>query len=248
MVPIDLSSPAVRKYFEIWLADHRQKLYQIEQQMHVWALQAMSSGPGKPLAVVFDIDEVLLCNVRTARDPATDPAADPHHVEDSFGPPVKYPAEHSHLAKDRKGSGDPSRWPRDHHWAHATASKTGYNPILPGAKDLVETCHSLNLTVFLVTGRLEALRKETAENLEMVGLIGPETGLHRNALENPDPEHTRLYMCPAGPAAVGRHKTRARAKIAETYHIVANIGDQLSDLGEHGDQQLLLGHSFYHTA
>ena len=38
-----------------------------------------------------------------------------------------------------------------------------------------------------------------------------------------------------------------RARLSERYHIVANIGDQFSDMGLHGDLQLMIPHELYFT-
>ena len=62
----------------------------------------------------------------------------------------------------------------------------------------------------------------------------------------------RLVMWPdrregAKGAAVQQFKEAAREAIARTHRIIVNIGDQPTDLGRHGDEQILLHHPFYYT-
>ena len=99
---------------------------------------------------------------------------------------------------------------------------------------------------------------------------------HKNLFHNGPPEHLRkrrcrissgsgsiprpsgpggrrnLTLCPPGkdPALGSRSApTEGRCKqIEKTHRIVINVGDQVSDLGLHGDNHFLLGHPFYMIA
>lgn len=90
-----------------------------------------------------------------------------------------------------------------------------------------------SVAVFFVTGRYEHERSETAHNLEAAG--------YRNwagLVLRPDGSYT--------PSA-SDYKSAARQKIEQDgYHIIANIGDQPSDLvGGHAERGFLLPNPFY---
>jgi predicted secreted acid phosphatase len=89
------------------------------------------------------------------------------------------------------------------------------------------------VTVFFITGRDESLRIPTETNLKRVGYNG----------------RARLIMRPAGTttASASDFKAPERKKIeAEGYTIIANIGDQPSDLvGGYAERAFLLPNPFY---
>ena len=121
-----------------------------------------------------------------------------------------------------------------------------WNPALPGAIELLQSCKDWGVAVFMVTGRDESLRDETVENFEIVGFVSADgdAPLAAEDLEE------RLIMCPglAGPdESVQPFKQGARARIAKKYDILANVGDQASDLGDYGERQIFLPHPFYYT-
>ena len=97
---------------------------------------------------------------------------------------------------------------------------------------LFNVARSLNVAVFFVSGRPENERAATEENLRHVGY-----------------DHwAGLALRPAGDAApVAVFKTAERRKIAdEGYTIIANIGDQPSDLaGGYAERIFLLPDPFY---
>ena len=92
---------------------------------------------------------------------------------------------------------------------------------------------ALNVTVFFITGRPEAQRVATEQNLRAVGYEG----------------YAALHMVPDGAhfASAVAFKAPVRARIAaEGYTIIANMGDQPSDLaGGHAERTFLLPNPFY---
>jgi hypothetical protein len=87
-------------------------------------------------------------------------------------------------------------------------------------------------TVFFVTGRPESQRAVTADNLEREGYTG----------------YRHLYLKPASPTMTTvQYKSGARKDIeSQGYKIVANVGDQYSDLaGGHAQRAFKLANPFY---
>jgi predicted secreted acid phosphatase len=110
-----------------------------------------------------------------------------------------------------------------------TAQSTVIQPTL----DTYNMAKSLGAAVFFITGRDEGQRAATERNLKSAGYTG----------------YTRLIMAPQGVqfASAADFKAPQRAAIeTEGYTIVANIGDQPSDLaGGHSEQTFLLPDPFY---
>ena len=110
-----------------------------------------------------------------------------------------------------------------------TAQSTVIQPTL----DTYNMAKSLGAAVFFITGRDEGQRAATERNLQSTGYT----------------DYTRLIMAPQGVqfASAADFKAPQRAAIeAEGYTIVANIGDQPSDLaGGHSEQTFLLPDPFY---
>jgi len=152
--------------------------------------------------------------------------------------------ESGFFACDYYRAPDGRPWPRD---------DTRLNPLLPGAKKLLEAFKSHDVTIFFITGRAESLRAETVENFEYVGLAGPPGRALFATEQLLDAACGQLAMCPdAQLPATGKSirpfKEARRAEIASSYRIIMNVGDQASDLGNYGDMQILLMHPFYRTA
>jgi len=105
-------------------------------------------------------------------------------------------------------------------------------PITPTLR-LFNDARSLGVAVFFITGRHESQRTATERNLARAGYAG-WTAL----MMEPDDVH---------PKSAADFKTPARAKVeALGYHIIANVGDQPSDLdGGHADQTFQLPDPFY---
>jgi predicted secreted acid phosphatase len=99
--------------------------------------------------------------------------------------------------------------------------------------DTYNTAKSIGAAVFFITGRDDSQRAATEENLRNAGYR----------------DWTRLIMEPVGAtyASAADFKAPQRAAIeAEGYTIIANIGDQPSDLtGGHAEQTFLLPDPFY---
>jgi nuclease S1 len=92
-----------------------------------------------------------------------------------------------------------------------------------------------NVKIFFVTGRREspALRDATERNLRAAGYDGWE----------------QLYMRPSSDsnASVQPYKSGTRAEIAKKFTIIANVGDQKSDLdGGHAERSWKVPNPFYY--
>jgi hypothetical protein len=90
----------------------------------------------------------------------------------------------------------------------------------------------LGVAVFFVTGRPEAQRAPTEDNLRREGFDGWQ----------------KLYLKPASPTMTTvQYKSGARRDIeSQGYRIIANIGDQYSDLaGGHATRAFKLANPFY---
>ncbi|MBB2201766.1 HAD family acid phosphatase [Gluconacetobacter tumulisoli] len=105
--------------------------------------------------------------------------------------------------------------------------------VLPGTLTLVRAAQSRGVAIFFVTGRGEAERAATAANLTHAG-YRDWTGLYLRAPGRPTP-------------SAADYKAPIRAVIeARGYTIIANMGDQPSDLaGGHAERTFLLPNPFY---
>jgi predicted secreted acid phosphatase len=113
----------------------------------------------------------------------------------------------------------------------------GEAPAISPTLRLFNEAKAKNVKVFFITGRRDtpALREATERNLRAAGYDGWET----------------LFMRP--PAAsdpfknVQEFKTSKRAEIARTFAIIANIGDQRSDLdGGYAERTWQVPNPFYY--
>lgn len=207
---IEFSNGALRKHFPVWLRTHEHHLKLIEDNLFSWHKISLTdelkrAKTIRPMAIVFDIDEVLLCAIRDNFH-ITD--VDNFHVADYFSDP--------------RVKGDKQSWPR----------RDGLCPAYPGASSLLAKCASLGLEVFYVTGRQEALRETTITNFKVTGL----------PIQN-----SQLIMRPASDHFPTTHdwKENVRKLISADYRIIANVGDQVSDMGDHGDIHYLIPHHYY---
>lgn len=226
MVLVDFGNPFLREFFLDWLGHHAWRMGRIQAELPEWidrsaelerAAATAKGCPARPLAMTIDIDEILLCNMSENGYHDPDAGID-FHVADAFS------------------------WPRD----------SLLNPPLPGAQALIECAHKLGLAVFFVSGRLERIRGETIRNFEAAGFSDPR------GVRGPRPADLwlaaggPLCLCPdaADPppgASIRAVKEHHRRSIEASHRIVANIGDQASDLGRYGDMQIFLPHPFYFT-
>jgi len=107
------------------------------------------------------------------------------------------------------------------------------SPAIPPTMDVFNAAKQRGAAVFFITGRPESWRAATEQNLQAVGYTGYE----------------RLIMEPTGSHYVSASDFKApqRAQIeAQGYTIIANLGDQPSDLaGGFAQQTYLLPNPFY---
>ncbi len=115
----------------------------------------------------------------------------------------------------------------------ASWDQLGRDPAIAPTLQVFKRARALNVTVFFITGRPESQRAATERNLNAAGYRGYAT----------------LYMVPDGAhfASAAEFKAPIRAKIEQAgYRIIANIGDQPSDLrGGHAEKKFLLPDPFY---
>jgi hypothetical protein len=105
--------------------------------------------------------------------------------------------------------------------------------VIPPTMDVFNTAKDRGAAIFFITGRPESQRAATERNLAAVGYTG----------------YTRLIMEPDGTHYVSAADFKAPQRQAieqEGYTIVANMGDQPSDLeGGFADATFLLPNPFY---
>jgi acid phosphatase len=97
---------------------------------------------------------------------------------------------------------------------------------------LFNKARELNVAVFFISGRGETMRKATEQNLTNAKFSG----------------WTGVMLRPNKEGTVEQFKTAMRQKIEDTMHytIIANVGDQYSDLrGEHSEQVFKVPNPFY---
>jgi predicted secreted acid phosphatase len=106
-------------------------------------------------------------------------------------------------------------------------------PAIAQTLALFEQARALDVAVFFITGRDETQRAATEKNLSATG-YGDHQGLYMEAVGS--------YY-----ASAADFKAPQRAKIeAEGFTIIANMGDQPSDLaGAHAEKTFLLPNPFY---
>lgn len=105
--------------------------------------------------------------------------------------------------------------------------------VITSTLDIFQTARDRGAAIFFITGRPEPQREPTERNLATAGYAG----------------FTALYMEPQGVHydSAADFKTPQRAEIEQQgYTIIANVGDQPSDLaGGHALQAFLLPNPFY---
>ena len=111
-------------------------------------------------------------------------------------------------------------------------------PVIAPTLELFRQARAAGVSVFFVSGRPDILLAATAANLHKAGYAG-WSGLELKPA---------TYHAPAGvPSKTAAFKTRCRMGIeAKGYVIIANVGDQGSDLaGGHAEQTFKLPNPFY---
>ena len=138
-------------------------------------------------------------------------------VLDDFGRPVPGPCIPESQA--------PCGW--------AAWDQLGRDPAIAPTLQVFRDARALGVTVFFITGRPESQRVATERNLATAGYAG----------------YAALYLVPDGAqfASAADFKAPIRAEIEHAgYTIVANMGDQPSDLaGGHAERNFLLPNPFY---
>jgi predicted secreted acid phosphatase len=138
-------------------------------------------------------------------------------TRDNFGRPISGPCD---LALDA-----PCGW--------AAWDQLGRDPAIAPTLQVFQKARATNVTVFFITGRPEVQRQATERNLAAAGYVGYE----------------KLYAVPSGAsfASAADFKAPIRAEIEQAgYTIIANMGDQPSDLfGGHAEKMFLLPNPFY---
>jgi hypothetical protein len=136
---------------------------------------------------------------------------------DDFGRPIAGPCD--------PGSGAPCGW--------AAWDQLARDPAIGPTSQVFRKARASNVAVFFITGRPENQRAATERNLRRAGYSG----------------YAKLIMVPNGAhfASAADFKTPVRAEIErEGYTIIANMGDQPSDLrGGHAERKFLLPNPFY---
>jgi predicted secreted acid phosphatase len=109
----------------------------------------------------------------------------------------------------------------------------GIDPAISSTLELFRQARELKVMVFFITGRPESQRDATERNLRAAGYGGFE----------------KLYLVPDGKhyRSAADFKAPIRAEIERAgYTIIANVGDQPSDLsGGHAEKRFLLPDPFY---
>ena len=109
---------------------------------------------------------------------------------------------------------------------------TGKAPAISAVREVYQTAKANHVTVFFITGRRESEKAATARNLRQQGM-----GDYQAIYVRSDTSKT----------PVGLFKTTERKRITDQgYTIIANIGDQQSDLnGGYAERTFKLPNPFY---
>jgi predicted secreted acid phosphatase len=138
-------------------------------------------------------------------------------TRDDFGRPIAGPAD---LA-----SAGP--------WGWAAWDQLGRDPAIPSTLQVFRVARAANVTVFFISGRPENQRAATERNLRAAGFG----------------DYAKLFLTANGAhfASAADFKTPVRIQIERLgYTIIANVGDQPSDLlGGHAEKKFLLPDPFY---
>src|SRR3954447_21336769 len=111
-------------------------------------------------------------------------------------------------------------------------AKNEIGTAIAATKKLYDDAKARGVAIFFITGRRENTRAHTAHNLETQGCTG-----YKQLILKPDASTDSTVV----------YKSNARAAIEQQgYKIVANIGDQYSDLaGGHSETAFKLANPFY---
>jgi predicted secreted acid phosphatase len=123
----------------------------------------------------------------------------------------------------------------------------GLFPAVFAMPQLVNWAGSHGYTVFFITGRPDTQRKGTVDNLAKVGYSVPTDSTHLFLKSSPLPSYVTCTGVDGACTTID-YKSGTRAHIESLgYHIVADFGDQFSDLkGGHAGHEVKLPNPMYY--
>lgn len=235
-VAVDFSNEFLRYYLrEVHCRAHRERLDAARARVAEWAARSRAAeaaravgvsadGLARPLAAVFDIDEVVLANIHANEDTASG-----FHAADYFEAPGGGPWPRGDSRYNPLMPGVRELFEELARHGVAIFFVTGR----------LESVRAETVANFVHVGlACEGPRKTEKE--------GNPPFTAAELAEGAGP----LLLCADGEypplgESVRPYKERRRRKIEATHRIMLNVGDQASDLGS-GDVQLLLPHPFYY--
>jgi predicted secreted acid phosphatase len=114
--------------------------------------------------------------------------------------------------------------------ALAVAAIGGSSPAIAPTLDLYRSARAAGISVFAITGRPAAIETQTRQNLNNAGYA----------------DLAGIFFKPGSDAVIPFKSGERAALEAQGYRIVANVGDQESDLaGGHADRSFKLPNPFY---
>jgi HAD superfamily, subfamily IIIB (Acid phosphatase) len=114
--------------------------------------------------------------------------------------------------------------------ALATAAVAGTSPAIAPTLDLYQRARAAGISVFAITGRPAAIETQTRQNLNSAGYT----------------DLAGIFFKPTSEAVIPFKSGQRAALEGQGYRIVANIGDQESDLaGGHADRSFKVPNPFY---
>jgi hypothetical protein len=114
--------------------------------------------------------------------------------------------------------------------ALATAALAGASPAIAPTLDLYRRARAAGISVFAITGRPSLIESQTRQNLNNAGYS----------------DLAGIFFKPGGEPVITFKSGQRAALEAQGYRIVANVGDQESDLaGGHADRSFKLPNPFY---
>jgi hypothetical protein len=114
--------------------------------------------------------------------------------------------------------------------ALATAAVAGASPAIAPTLDLYRRARAAGISVFAITGRPAAIQTQTQQNLNNAGYT----------------DLSGIFFKPGSEQVVPFKSGQRAALEGQGYRIVANVGDQESDLaGGHADRSFKLPNPFY---
>ncbi|HSD23923.1 MAG TPA: HAD family acid phosphatase [Solirubrobacterales bacterium] len=114
--------------------------------------------------------------------------------------------------------------------ALAVAAVAGTSPAIAPTLDLYRRARAAGISVFAITGRPSVIETQTRQNLDGAGYA----------------DLAGIFFKPSGEAVIPFKSGQRAALEGQGYRIVANVGDQESDLaGGHADRSFKLPNPFY---